>query len=57
MDHFCPWVGGVIGERSYKFFVQFNFYSFLISAFGMSVFAFFVAEDKESSNLKVCSGL
>ncbi|KAK0877848.1 Palmitoyltransferase pfa5 [Friedmanniomyces endolithicus] len=23
MDHFCPWVGGVVGERSLKFFIQF----------------------------------
>ena len=53
MDHFCPWVGGVVGERSYKFFVQFNFYSFLLSTFTTGVLAFFVAEQKESSVLKV----
>lgn len=52
-DHFCPWVGGVLGERSLKFFVQFNFYSFLLSAFAMSVLAYFVAEKKESSNIAV----
>ncbi|KAK4456882.1 putative palmitoyltransferase [Cladorrhinum samala] len=27
MDHFCPWVGGVIGETSFKFFIQFTFYT------------------------------
>ena len=53
MDHFCPWVGGVVGERSYKFFVQFNFYSFLLSGYVTGVLAYFVAEDKESSDLKV----
>ncbi|BFZ61606.1 Palmitoyltransferase pfa5 [Saitoella coloradoensis] len=26
MDHFCPWVGGVIGFTRYKFFVQFVTY-------------------------------
>lgn len=49
MDHFCPWVGGVIGERSYKFFVQFNLYSFLLSAYSMSVLAAFVAKGGEGS--------
>ncbi|KAI2617121.1 zf-DHHC-domain-containing protein [Hypoxylon sp. NC1633] len=27
MDHFCPWVGGMIGENSFKFFVQFTTYT------------------------------
>ncbi|KXJ90561.1 palmitoyltransferase PFA5 [Microdochium bolleyi] len=27
MDHFCPWVGGMIGENSFKFFVQFVCYT------------------------------
>lgn len=53
MDHFCPWVGGVVGERSFKFFVQFNFYSFLLSAFTMSALAFFVAEKKRNTNVEV----
>jgi len=44
MDHFCPWVGGVVGERSFKFFVQFNFYSFLLSGYAMSVLAYYVSE-------------
>ncbi|CAL3971068.1 unnamed protein product [Diplocarpon coronariae] len=26
MDHFCPWVGGPVGESNMKFFIQFNFY-------------------------------
>lgn len=29
MDHFCPWVGGIISETSFKFFVQFVFYNTL----------------------------
>ena len=53
MDHFCPWVGGVVGERSYKFFVQFNAYSFLLSAYTMSVLAFYVAERKETAGLEI----
>ncbi|KAH7029448.1 palmitoyltransferase PFA5 [Microdochium trichocladiopsis] len=27
MDHFCPWVGGMIGQNSFKFFVQFVCYT------------------------------
>ncbi|KAK5170292.1 Palmitoyltransferase pfa5 [Saxophila tyrrhenica] len=53
MDHFCPWVGGVVGERSYKFFVQFNFYSFLLSGYTLAVLAYFVAQGGESNDLKV----
>ncbi|KAK3367108.1 DHHC palmitoyltransferase-domain-containing protein [Lasiosphaeria ovina] len=29
MDHYCPWVGGIVGETSFKFFVQFTFYAAL----------------------------
>ncbi|KAG9234111.1 DHHC palmitoyltransferase-domain-containing protein [Amylocarpus encephaloides] len=27
MDHFCPWVGGPVGETNFKFFIQFNFWT------------------------------
>lgn len=53
MDHFCPWVGGVVGERSFKFFVQFLFYSGMLSAYGMSVLAYFVAEKREGITLEI----
>lgn len=53
MDHFCPWVGGVVGERSYKFFVQFNFYSFLLSAYTLTAFAYYTSKRKESASLEV----
>lgn len=29
MDHYCPWVGGVVGETSFKYFIQFTFYAAL----------------------------
>ncbi|KAK4239092.1 hypothetical protein C8A03DRAFT_43228 [Achaetomium macrosporum] len=29
MDHYCPWVGGIVAETSFKFFVQFTFYTSL----------------------------
>ncbi|KAK4153707.1 DHHC palmitoyltransferase-domain-containing protein [Chaetomidium leptoderma] len=27
MDHYCPWVGGIVAETSFKFFVQFTLYA------------------------------
>ncbi|KAI3340986.1 DHHC palmitoyltransferase-domain-containing protein [Ustulina deusta] len=32
MDHYCPWAGGMIGEKSFKFFVQFTTYGALFCA-------------------------
>ncbi|KAJ2901854.1 palmitoyltransferase PFA5 [Zalerion maritima] len=32
MDHFCPWVGGMVAENSFKFFFQFNVYTSLYCA-------------------------
>ncbi|KAL1865640.1 hypothetical protein VTK73DRAFT_5114 [Phialemonium thermophilum] len=29
MDHYCPWVGGIVSETSFKFFTQFNVYTAL----------------------------
>lgn len=46
MDHFCPWVGGVVGERSFKFFIQFLTYSFFLATYGMIVLAYFVHEGR-----------
>lgn len=44
MDHFCPWVGGMVGENGYKFFVQFNIYAALFSLYAMICMAVFIAE-------------
>jgi palmitoyltransferase len=46
MDHFCPWVGGVVGERALKFFLQFLFYSLLLSTYLTVLMAYFVHEDR-----------
>ena len=47
MDHFCPWVGGVVGERSMKFFIQFLFYTMVFTAYLTGVFAYYVAKYKK----------
>ncbi|KAI2169611.1 Palmitoyltransferase pfa5 [Ophidiomyces ophidiicola] len=42
-------VGGVICENSFKFFLQFLFYTFLFTTFNVTVFSIFVAEYRQDS--------
>ncbi|GAQ09378.1 palmitoyltransferase pfa5 [Aspergillus lentulus] len=44
MDHFCPWVGGVVSETSFKFFIQFIVYTMFYCMFVLIVFAIYTAE-------------
>lgn len=46
LDHFCPWVGGVVSESSYKFFLQFVIYTAFFTCFCLIVLAIFVAEHR-----------
>ncbi|KAF8460330.1 DHHC palmitoyltransferase-domain-containing protein [Kalaharituber pfeilii] len=39
MDHFCPWVGGVVGETSFKYFYQTVCYGVLYCAYLLIVTA------------------
>ncbi|KAJ5240989.1 uncharacterized protein N7469_002580 [Penicillium citrinum] len=62
MDHFCPWVGGVVSETSFKFFIQFVFYTATFCTFALIVFAYFTAQLKhDTGNVNahwcVCIGL
>ncbi|KAI5361839.1 Putative palmitoyltransferase, DHHC domain-containing protein [Septoria linicola] len=57
MDHFCPWVGGVVGERSFNFFVQFLFYTMVFTAYCTGVLGYFVAEWKHNVHWFVALGL
>jgi palmitoyltransferase len=45
MDHFCPWVGGVVSETSWKFFIQFVCYTFLLCGTVIILFAILLAEN------------
>jgi palmitoyltransferase len=47
------WVGGVVAERNFNFFIQFTSYAGLFALFVMIVMAIFVAEEKA----KVCVSL
>ncbi|KAJ5947394.1 hypothetical protein N7466_000409 [Penicillium verhagenii] len=44
MDHFCPWVGGVVSETTFKYFVQFVGYTAFFCIFTLIVSAYFTAE-------------
>lgn len=33
LDHFCPWVGGIVSEQSMKYFILFNSYTFIYTIF------------------------
>lgn len=43
MDHFCPWVGGVVGETSFKFFLQFVFWAALFCTHVLITVAYYLA--------------
>lgn len=57
MDHFCPWVGGVVGEQSYNFFVQFLFYTMVFTAYITGVLGYYVAGYKHNVHWFVVLGL
>ncbi|KAL2269397.1 hypothetical protein VTJ83DRAFT_1581 [Remersonia thermophila] len=40
MDHYCPWVGGIVAETSFKFFVQFTFHTTLYCSIVIAACAF-----------------
>ena len=44
MDHFCPWVGGIISETSFKFFIQFVFYTAIFCGFDLIFIAYYFAQ-------------
>lgn len=44
MDHFCPWVGGIVSETSFKYFIQFNFYTALFTLHILVFTAYYFAE-------------
>ncbi|KAI5298203.1 hypothetical protein KEM56_004246, partial [Ascosphaera pollenicola] len=44
MDHFCPWVGGVVAESSFKPFVQFLGYALCYVAVNFAIFVAYTCE-------------
>lgn len=50
LDHFCPWVGGVVSITSFKFFIQFVSYSAALCIYVMVTLAIFTAEQDADSH-------
>ncbi|KAF4633085.1 hypothetical protein G7Y89_g5043 [Cudoniella acicularis] len=42
MDHFCPWVGGPVGENNFKFFIQFTWWTALYCLHLLIVMAIYI---------------
>ncbi|KAH8660746.1 DHHC palmitoyltransferase-domain-containing protein [Tricladium varicosporioides] len=42
MDHFCPWVGGPVGENNFKFFIQFTSWTALYCLLVLIVMSIYV---------------
>ncbi|KAH9869836.1 hypothetical protein IAQ61_007049 [Plenodomus lingam] len=50
MDHYCPWAGGIIGESTHKWFLQFVGYGALYTLYVWIVVAVFLAERSSKMN-------
>ncbi|KAF2843203.1 zf-DHHC-domain-containing protein [Patellaria atrata CBS 101060] len=50
MDHFCPWVGGIVSETNMKFFLQLLFYGAFLNAYILIVFAYFLKERQDKTD-------
>ena len=48
-DHYCPWLGGVIELRRYKFFIQFLVYTSISISYNIASIAPFIAQRTDSS--------
>lgn len=46
MDHFCPWVGGIVAEYSYKFFFQVVVYGAFYCLYLIISLSYFINEHK-----------
>jgi palmitoyltransferase len=44
MDHFCPWVAGIVSETSFKYFIQFTSWTAVFCLFNLVHGAYFFAE-------------
>ncbi|KAF8429180.1 DHHC palmitoyltransferase-domain-containing protein [Tirmania nivea] len=54
MDHFCPWVGGVVGETSFKFFYQTVCYGLVYCCYLLVVTAVMI-QDRGTRGISVPS--
>ncbi|KAL1303653.1 hypothetical protein AAFC00_007009 [Neodothiora populina] len=52
LDHFCPWVGGVVAEKNFNFFIQFTSHTALYTLYILIVMAYFF-HDRSSRDFGV----
>lgn len=50
MDHFCPWVGGIVSETTMKPFLQFTFYASLFCSFVFAVMIWAIIDRKKKTS-------
>ncbi|KAJ9603972.1 Palmitoyltransferase pfa5 [Cladophialophora chaetospira] len=50
MDHFCPWVGGIVSETSFKFFIQFTGWAALFCLHALVVMAYYFAKRRSEEH-------
>ncbi|KAI7156926.1 hypothetical protein KC349_g5969 [Hortaea werneckii] len=53
MDHFCPWMGGLVSETSNKFFIQFNAYTVLYCVFIIIIMGVFTDGVRERPDVYI----
>jgi palmitoyltransferase len=50
MDHYCPWVGGIVSETTMKSFLQFTFYATLFCSFVFGVMIWAIVDRKRQTS-------
>lgn len=50
MDHFCPWVGGIVSETSFKYFIQFTGWAAVFCLHPLIVMAYYFAKRRREEN-------
>ncbi|TLD15352.1 zf-DHHC-domain-containing protein [Venturia nashicola] len=53
MDHFCPWVGGIVSETTMKYFLQFTFYASLFCGFTFSITVWAIVDRRDRTGGKM----
>ena len=50
MDHFCPWVGGIVSETSFKYFIQFTGWAALLCLSTLIWLSYFFAKRRREED-------
>ncbi|KEF61306.1 uncharacterized protein A1O9_02871 [Exophiala aquamarina CBS 119918] len=50
MDHFCPWVGGIVSETSFKYFIQFTGWAAVLCLSSLIYLAYYFAKRRREED-------